>query len=90
MNSNDLAGCITGVIVFIGFFTTVIVRMLIKHQQHMAALMRQETSQYANDSLALREEVQQLRGLIQQQTIMIDDLQRHGLAKSEALQERVG
>ena len=90
LNSNDLAATIMGAIVFIGFFATVIVRMMIKHQQHMAALMRQEVSQHANDSQALREEVQQLKSLIQQQTIMLDDLQHQNHSKVVELQERIG
>ncbi|HEY3781764.1 MAG TPA: hypothetical protein VGL56_11810 [Fimbriimonadaceae bacterium] len=75
LNSNDLAGTIMGAIFFIGFFAIIVVKMLIKHQQHMAALMRQEVGQYANDSSALREEVKNLSSLIQQQTILLDDLQ---------------
>lgn len=58
-------------------FMIPIVAILTKHQQKMAELMRQNTTtQHANplENEMMRREVEQLKQLVMQQTIAIDNL----------------
>ena len=86
---------ITTIVVF-GIFGLValivpIVSMLIKHQQQMAKLLGGQSNQSLGETAALREELQQLRGIVHQQSILLDDLQRKSLTETPPrFQERAG
>lgn len=89
MNSNDLAATIITGLLCMGCFGVLLVRMMIRHQQEMAKLIRQDRLvENVDTSQDLRAEVAQLRALVQQQMIMLDDLRQKQSAPE--LQERVG
>jgi hypothetical protein len=76
MNDREITAIIVFGIICLPALIVPIVAMLIKHQQQMAKLMGAESNQPSGEILALREDVQQLKSLIHQQTLVMDDMQR--------------
>ena len=66
-----------------------IIRMLIGHQAQMAQIIHGQNSQNnVNSSLQLSEEVRQLRELMHQQAIALDNL-RDEVRSSHTVQDRI-
>lgn len=72
-------------------FGTPIIAILTGHQRKMAELMRQQQPQvtYNPETQALREEIRELKQLVYQQSIAIDNLARP-LPKDAEIQSRIG
>jgi len=83
MSGQELAPVIVSVMMFM----IPIVYILVKHQQKMAIIMRTQAPQLANpDTDLVRRELAELKGLMHQQAIAIDDLSRKVEASTELSQ----
>lgn len=78
----------TPIIPMVLLFMIPIVAILTKHQQKMALLMRQESSN--DDNLAIRAEIQRLSNAVNSLTLTVEDLktQTKRNEAADALQER--
>jgi Mg2+/Co2+ transporter CorB len=91
MNDREITAIIVFGIVCLPALIVPIVAMLIKHQQQMAKLLGANSAQASSDSQALKEELYQLKGIVHQQSILLDDLQRKSLTEGPPrFQERAG
>ncbi len=86
MNSNDIAGMCACVMVL----GIPIIAILTSHQRKMAMILhgRQDSSMNA-EAQALRHEIRELKGMVHQQAIALDNLARP-LPSDARLQDRVG
>lgn len=85
----DFSEMIAPVIVSALFMMIPIIAILTSHQRKMAMIMRQEPKPPLPTEMAdasLREEVQELKQMVNQQTIVLDNLSR----STEALAKRLG
>ena len=87
MNSNDIAG----VCAMLCVFGIPIVAILTSHQRKMAMILHENARATAPNAEAqmLREEIQELKALVHQQSIALDSLARP-LPASERVEQRVG
>lgn len=86
LNSNDIAGLFATMMVL----SIPIVAILTKHQRKMAELVHQNAQPIANaETQMLRQEIQELKSLVHQQAIALDNLARP-IPTAERIQERVG
>jgi hypothetical protein len=72
-------------------FGTPIIAILTKHQRQMAELIHSRQSPAINpETQAIREELRELKQLVYQQSIAIDNLARPLPSKESEIQSRIG
>lgn len=86
LNSNDLAGICAMLMVF----GIPIIAILPPHQRKMAIILHnRQDSMASEEARALRAEIQELKALVHEQSITLDNLGRP-IPTETRLQERVG
>ncbi len=86
MHSDDIVGLVAIVMIF----GLPMVGMLLKHQRKMAEMFQTQAQLAPNPEVqALREEVWELRTLVHEQTIALDNLSRP-IPTDGRIQDRVG